>query len=131
MGEAPLITEYGFDQSLTVVYRVLFLLFAEAHALVPVWNELYRADYTIDDNAPSPDAIGENFQDRIEEKVFLTALGAIAAVVLGVPPVLPMLLGTILGMNRRHEGVHPRIGAADVVVPGPESVVELFEKLVS
>ncbi len=38
----------AFDQSLTVVYRVLFLLFAEAHALVPVWNELYRGAYTID-----------------------------------------------------------------------------------
>ena len=38
----------AFDQSLTVVYRVLFLLFAEAHALVPVWNELYREAYTID-----------------------------------------------------------------------------------
>ena len=38
----------AFDQSLTIVYRVLFLLFAEAHALVPVWNELYREAYTID-----------------------------------------------------------------------------------
>jgi hypothetical protein len=38
----------AFNQSLTIVYRVLFLLFAEAHALVPVWNELYREAYTID-----------------------------------------------------------------------------------
>ena len=28
------------DQSLTVVYRILFLLFAEARGLVPVWHEV-------------------------------------------------------------------------------------------
>jgi hypothetical protein len=28
----------ALDQSLTLVYRILFLLFAEARALVPVWN---------------------------------------------------------------------------------------------
>jgi hypothetical protein len=37
----------ALDQSLTVVYRILFLLFAEARALVPVWNEIYRDAYTI------------------------------------------------------------------------------------
>jgi len=37
-----------FEQSLTVVYRVLFLLFAEARGLVPVWHPLYREQYTID-----------------------------------------------------------------------------------
>jgi hypothetical protein len=36
------------DQSLTVVYRILFLLFAEARALVPVWHPVYRDRYTID-----------------------------------------------------------------------------------
>jgi len=36
------------DQSLTVVYRVLFLLFAEARGLVPVWHPVYRDRYTID-----------------------------------------------------------------------------------
>jgi Eco57I restriction-modification methylase len=36
------------DQSLTVVYRVLFLLFAEARGLVPVWHPVYRDHYTID-----------------------------------------------------------------------------------
>ena len=36
------------DQSLTVLYRVLFLLFAEARALVPVWHPIYRDRYTID-----------------------------------------------------------------------------------
>ena len=38
----------AFDQALTLVYRVLFLLFAEARALVPVWNDVYRNAYTID-----------------------------------------------------------------------------------
>jgi len=33
----------AFDQALTLVYRVLFLLFAEARALVPVWNDVYRS----------------------------------------------------------------------------------------
>jgi len=33
--------------SLTVVYRVLFLLFAEARGLVPVWHPIYRDSYTI------------------------------------------------------------------------------------
>jgi Eco57I restriction-modification methylase len=37
-----------FDQALTMVYRVLFLLFAEARGLVPVWHETYREAYTID-----------------------------------------------------------------------------------
>ena len=37
-----------FAQALTVVYRVLFLLFAEARGLVPVWNDVYRDAYTID-----------------------------------------------------------------------------------
>ena len=35
-------------QALTVVYRVLFFLFAEARGLVPVWHEVYREAYTID-----------------------------------------------------------------------------------
>jgi len=37
-----------YDQALTVVYRVLFLLFAEARGLVPVWHPVYRESYTID-----------------------------------------------------------------------------------
>lgn len=38
----------AYDQALTVVYRVLFLLFAEARGLVPVWHPVYREAYTID-----------------------------------------------------------------------------------
>ena len=37
-----------FEQSLTVIYRVLFLLFAEARSLVPTWHPVYRDRYTID-----------------------------------------------------------------------------------
>ena len=37
-----------FDESLTVVYRVLFLMFAESRNLVPVWHPLYRESYTVE-----------------------------------------------------------------------------------
>jgi hypothetical protein len=37
-----------FDEALTVVYRVLFLLFAEARGLVPMWHPVYREAYTIE-----------------------------------------------------------------------------------
>jgi hypothetical protein len=35
------------DDSLTVLYRVLFLLFAEARGLVPLWHPIYRDRYSI------------------------------------------------------------------------------------
>ena len=35
------------DQALTVVYRLLFLLFAEARALVPLWHRVYREGYSV------------------------------------------------------------------------------------
>lgn len=38
----------AFDQALTVVYRILFLLFAEARSMVPIWHEVYRDAYTIE-----------------------------------------------------------------------------------
>jgi hypothetical protein len=37
-----------FEQSVTIVYRLLFLLFAESRALVPTWHYVYREAYTID-----------------------------------------------------------------------------------
>ncbi len=37
-----------FEQSLTVVYRLLFLLFAEARGLVPTWHSVYRQAYSMD-----------------------------------------------------------------------------------
>jgi hypothetical protein len=37
-----------FDQALTLVYRLLFLLFAEARRLVPTWHQVYREAYSVD-----------------------------------------------------------------------------------
>lgn len=37
-----------FEQSLTVVYRILFLLYAEARNLVPVWHRVYRESYAVE-----------------------------------------------------------------------------------
>jgi hypothetical protein len=37
-----------FADALTVVYRVLFLQFAEARGLVPVWHPTYRRGYTVE-----------------------------------------------------------------------------------
>jgi len=37
-----------FEESLVVVYRILFLLFAEARGLVPKWHPIYRDSYTIE-----------------------------------------------------------------------------------
>jgi hypothetical protein len=36
-----------FEHSLTILYRVLFLLFAEARGLVPIWHPLYRDRYSV------------------------------------------------------------------------------------
>jgi Eco57I restriction-modification methylase len=38
--------------ALTVVYRILFLLFAEARGLVPQWHPIYRDSYTIESLRP-------------------------------------------------------------------------------
>lgn len=40
-------------EALTVVYRILFLLFAEARQLVPGWHPVYRASYTIESLRPA------------------------------------------------------------------------------
>lgn len=40
--------DQAFEQALTVVYRILFLLFAEARRLVPLWHPVYRDSYTIE-----------------------------------------------------------------------------------
>lgn len=37
-----------FDESLTVVYRLLFLMFAESRSLVPNWHPVYRESYTVE-----------------------------------------------------------------------------------
>lgn len=49
------------EQSLTIVYRLLFLLFAEARGLVPLWHPVYRESYSIDalrEAALRRDAVG-------------------------------------------------------------------------
>jgi hypothetical protein len=38
----------AFEQALTIVYRMLFLLFAEARSLVPIWHAVYRESYSIE-----------------------------------------------------------------------------------
>jgi len=45
-GQAPLAA--GMSDAMTVIYRVLFLLFAEARGLVPDWHPTYRRSYTIE-----------------------------------------------------------------------------------
>src|SRR5438477_145645 len=40
--------EDAFEQALTIVYRIVFLLFAEARNLVPLWHPIYRESYSLD-----------------------------------------------------------------------------------
>jgi len=47
LGRRGHVTTTAFDESLTLVYRVLFLLFAESRALVPVHHPIYRETYTL------------------------------------------------------------------------------------
>lgn len=47
-GSARVPLDGVFAQALTLVYRILFLLFAEARSLVPIWHPVYRDAYTID-----------------------------------------------------------------------------------
>ncbi|HUE86666.1 MAG TPA: N-6 DNA methylase [Vicinamibacterales bacterium] len=60
-----------FEQAVTLVYRLLFLLFAEARALVPTWHHVYRDAYTID-------ALCQRFMARPERRGLWRALQAIA-----------------------------------------------------
>ena len=56
------------DESLVIVYRVLFLLFAEARGLVPAWHPIFRDSYTIDslrasvETLPRPRGVWEALQ---------------------------------------------------------------------
>jgi hypothetical protein len=38
----------AYEQALTIVYRVLFLLFAESRGLVPLWHPIYRHSYSVE-----------------------------------------------------------------------------------
>lgn len=57
-----------FDEALIVIYRVLFLLFAEARGLVPKWHPVYRVSYTIEalrepiERHARPDGLWESLQ---------------------------------------------------------------------
>jgi hypothetical protein len=57
-----------FDEALVVVYRILFLLFAEARGLVPRWHPIYRDSYTIEslrgpvETLPRPVGVWETLQ---------------------------------------------------------------------
>lgn len=44
---AALTRELPFDASLSVLFRLLFVLFAEARSLVPVWHRVYRDHYSL------------------------------------------------------------------------------------
>ena len=48
-----------FDESLTVVYRVLFLMFAESRSLVPNWHQVYRQSYTVESLREHAEQSGE------------------------------------------------------------------------
>jgi hypothetical protein len=57
-----------FNEAIVVVYRVLFLLFAEARGLVPRWHPTYRDGYTIEalrrpiELLPRPPGLWETLQ---------------------------------------------------------------------
>ncbi len=59
------------DESLTVVYRLLFLMFAESRGLVPNWHPLYRDSYTIE-------SLREQAERRDAARGLWAALQAIA-----------------------------------------------------
>jgi hypothetical protein len=67
-GPASSDVERLFDESLVVIYRILFLLFAEARGLVPHWHPIYRDSYTIEslrapaETRPRPRGIWEALQ---------------------------------------------------------------------
>ncbi|MFN7916126.1 MAG: N-6 DNA methylase [Vicinamibacterales bacterium] len=51
----------AFEQSLTLVYRLLFIFFAEGRGLVPMWHPLYRHSYSAEalrDAALARDTVG-------------------------------------------------------------------------
>jgi Eco57I restriction-modification methylase len=57
-----------FEESLVVIYRILFLLFAEARGLVPKWHPVYRDSYTIEslrgpaEQLPRPPGLWQSIQ---------------------------------------------------------------------
>jgi hypothetical protein len=64
----PVDATKAFDESLIVVYRLLFLLFAEARGMVPQWHPVFRDGYTIEavrrpvEHLPRPRGLWETLQ---------------------------------------------------------------------
>src|SRR4029077_18403789 len=58
----------AFEQALTIVYRMLFLLFAEARSLVPLWHPVYRDSYSL-----------EALRDQADDPAFAHRPGAAVA----------------------------------------------------
>jgi hypothetical protein len=54
----PLAADAALADALTIVYRILFLLFAEARGLVPQWHPIYRDSYTIESLRPMAEGHG-------------------------------------------------------------------------
>ena len=52
MKPRPAALDAALGDALTIVYRILFLLFAEARGLVPQWHPVYRDSYTIESLRP-------------------------------------------------------------------------------
>ena len=57
----------SLEQALTIVYRLLFLLFAEARGLVPLWHPVYRESYSVEAlrDAAEQDAGGTGLWDAL------------------------------------------------------------------
>jgi hypothetical protein len=53
-----IVLEAALADALTIVYRILFLLFAEARGLVPQWHPIYRDSYTIESLRPAAEGDG-------------------------------------------------------------------------
>jgi hypothetical protein len=54
----PVVPDAALADALTIVYRILFLLFAEARGLVPQWHPTYRDSYTIESLRPAAEGDG-------------------------------------------------------------------------
>ena len=61
----------AYEESLIVIYRILFLLFAEARGLVPNWHPIFRDSYTVEALRPvaerrsrPPGTVGSAAGDR-------------------------------------------------------------------
>jgi hypothetical protein len=57
----------AFEQALVIVYRILFLLFAEARHLVPLWHPIYRESYSLEAlcAASEPDRVPPGLWDSL------------------------------------------------------------------